>query len=332
MIPDPSPALYSTRSEWSDIIPIPQYEKANPLAPILYSEEYKDATDYLRGVVKAGEKSERVLELTEHVIRLNPAHYSAWQYRYETVVEIQWPLDTEMVLMDELADKYLKTYQVWHHRRLILTLSKKAREELAFVTKILKKDEKNYHTWAHRQWILAFHNDDALWAGELDFVDTMINRDVRNNSVWHHRFFVVFQSGVRDGEEDRERVVRRELIYTKQNISLAPNNASAWNYLRGALEFNKLPLSTVATFVKPYTVPLPENLRDIVDVENPPPGKGAELPCVAAVEFLADVYEEEAQSESIDKAVKLWKSLAEEHDTIRKKYWEYRIQQALLRV
>jgi len=163
-------------------------------------------------------------------------------------------------------------------------------------------------------------------------VDTMINRDVRNNSVWHHRFFVVFQSGVRDGEEDRERVVRRELIYTKQNISLAPNNASAWNYLRGALEFNKLPLSTVATFVKPYTVPLPENLRDIVDVENPPPGKGAELPCVAAVEFLADVYEEEAQSESIDKAVKLWKSLAEEHDTIRKKYWEYRIQQALLRV
>jgi protein farnesyltransferase/geranylgeranyltransferase type-1 subunit alpha len=139
--------------------------------------------------------------------------HSSRQYRYETVVEIQWPLDTEIALMDELADKYLKTYQVWHHRRLILTLSKKAREELAFVANILQKDEKNYHTWAHRQWVLAFYNDDALWAGELDFVDTMINKDVRNNSVWHHRFFVVFQSGVRDGEEDRERVVRRELMY-----------------------------------------------------------------------------------------------------------------------
>ncbi|KAF7344501.1 hypothetical protein MSAN_01932000 [Mycena sanguinolenta] len=331
MIPVPSPPLYSTRPEWADVVPIPQYEKANPLAPILYSEEYKDATDYLRAVVKSGEKSERVLQLTEHVIRLNPAHYSAWQYRYETVVAIQWPLETEIALMDELADKYLKTYQVWHHRRLILTLSKEAREELAFVAKILQQDEKNYHTWAHRQWILAFYNDDALWAGELDFVDTMMNKDVRNNSVWHHRFFVVFQSGVREGEENRERVVRRELIYTKQNISLAPNNASAWNYLRGVLEFTKLPLSTVATFVTPYTVPLPENLGDIVDVENPPPGKGAELPCVAAIEFQADIYEEEAQSESIEEAVRLWKSLAEEHDTIRKKYWEYRIQQALLR-
>lgn len=38
----------------------------------------KDATDYFRGVVKIGEKSQRVLQLTETIIRLNPAHYSAW--------------------------------------------------------------------------------------------------------------------------------------------------------------------------------------------------------------------------------------------------------------
>jgi hypothetical protein len=38
----------------------------------------KDATDYFRGIVRMGERSERVLELTEHIIRLNPAHYSAW--------------------------------------------------------------------------------------------------------------------------------------------------------------------------------------------------------------------------------------------------------------
>ena len=37
----------------------------------------KDATDYLRGIIKPGEKSPRVLELTEHIIRMNPAHYSA---------------------------------------------------------------------------------------------------------------------------------------------------------------------------------------------------------------------------------------------------------------
>ncbi|KAJ7078082.1 hypothetical protein C8R44DRAFT_825628 [Mycena epipterygia] len=329
MIPDPPPVPYSERPEWADVVALPQYEKANPLAPILYSEEYKDATDYLRGIVKAGEKSERVLQLTEHVIRLNPAHYSAWQYRYETLLAIQWPLELEVALMDELADKYLKTYQVWHHRRLLLTLApERAAAELVFIAGVLRSDEKNYHTWAHRQWILAFFNEPALWAGELDFVDTMLNADVRNNSAWHHRFFVVFQSGVREGEEDRTRIVRRELIYVKQNLSLAPNNASAWNYLRGVLEHNNLPYSTVAAFVRPYTVPRPANAVDIVDVENPPPGPGAELPCAAAVEFLADVYEE-AGGDATDEAVQLWKALADEHDTIRKKYWEYRVREAL---
>ncbi|KAJ7037926.1 hypothetical protein C8F04DRAFT_385393 [Mycena alexandri] len=332
MIPVPAPVLYAARDEWKDVVPITQYEKANPLAPILYSEEYKDATDYLRGIVQAGEKSERVLQLTEHVIRLNPAHYSAWQYRYETLLALESSLEAEVALMDELADKYLKTYQVWHHRRLLLIRAglPGAPAELAFIAKILRQDEKNYHTWAHRQWVLAFYNDDGLWAGELDFVDTMMNKDVRNNSVWHHRFFVVFQAGVRQGEEDRERIVRREIIYVKQNISLAPNNASAWNYLRGVLEFNKLPLSTVGPFIRPYTVSLPDPVDDGIDLENPGPGRGAELPCAAAVEFLADVYEEEGKA-SVSKAVELWKSLAEEHDTMRKKYWEYRIQQALVR-
>jgi len=217
---------------------------------------------------------------------------------------------------------------VWHHRRLLLLRTRTPAAELAFISRILQRDEKNYHTWAHRQWLLAFFNDDALWAGELDFVDTMMNKDVRNNSVWHHRFFVVFQSGVREGEVDRERIVRRELIYVKQNISLAPNNASAWNYLRGVLEHNRRPFSTVAAFVEPYTVPLPDAATDIVDLENPPPGRGAELPCAAAVEFLADVYEE-AGGADVQKAVELWRSLANEHDTIRKKYWEYRIREAM---
>lgn len=38
----------------------------------------KDATDYFRGIIKTGEKSLRVLQLTETIIKLNPAHYSAW--------------------------------------------------------------------------------------------------------------------------------------------------------------------------------------------------------------------------------------------------------------
>jgi hypothetical protein len=92
--------------------------------------------------------------------------------------------------------------------------------------------------------------------------------------------------------------------YVKQNLSLAPNNASAWNYLRGVLEHARLPFATVMDFVRPYTVPLPATPTDIADLENPPPGRGAELPCAAAIEFLADVYEEAGGADT-DKAVEV---------------------------
>ncbi|KAF8069038.1 hypothetical protein FPV67DRAFT_1580714 [Lyophyllum atratum] len=325
-----SVALYAERPEWNDVTPLPQYEDANPIAPIFYSEEYKDATDYFRGIVKTGEKSERVLELTEDIIRQNPAHYSAWQYRYETLLALKSPLDVELKLMDELAVKFLKTYQVWHHRRLLLMLTSKPIPELAFITESLKVDAKNYHTWSYRQWLLAFFNDEDLWAGELDFVDTMLAQDVRNNSAWHHRFFVVFQSGLREGETDRGRVVRRELTFVKQNIALVANNPSAWNYLRGILDTNNLPYSRLEDFVRPYTATTSESSNtDLVDLENPPPSRSAQLPCPAAVEFLADIHEKEGGMDRVLQAVELWRSLADEHDTIRKKYWEYRIREAL---
>lgn len=113
--------------------------------------------------------------------------------------------------MDELAITHLKTYQVWHHRRLLVQQTNMPAPELAFIANALQSDAKNYHTWSYRQWILAHFNDDALWRGELPFVQRMLAIDLRNNSAWHHRFFVVFQSGVRKGDEDRDAVVRREL-------------------------------------------------------------------------------------------------------------------------
>jgi protein farnesyltransferase/geranylgeranyltransferase type-1 subunit alpha len=121
--------------------------------------------------------------------------------------------------MDELAIKFLKTYQVWHHRRLLLThISSNSsppnldiiKKELNFIEKCFDTDSKNYHTWSYRQWLLAHFNDDELWEGELPFAEKLLSEDVRNNSAWHHRFFVIFDSGVREGDEDREEVIRRE--------------------------------------------------------------------------------------------------------------------------
>jgi len=107
------------------------------------------------------------------------------------------------------------------------TATRKPAPELAFIARSLKVDEKNYHTWSYRQWLLAYFNDDELWAGELDFVEQMLKEDIRNNSAWHHRFFTVFQSGTRKGDEDRDEVARRELVYVwfpTSRLSVSPND------------------------------------------------------------------------------------------------------------
>lgn len=69
------------------------------------------------------------------------------------------------------------------------------------------------------QWLLSYFNDeDDLWINELDFVEAMHAQDVRNNSAWHHRFFVVWGCGVRDGEQDRARVLRREIMCVLRDL------------------------------------------------------------------------------------------------------------------
>ena len=135
------------------------------------------------------------------------------QYRYETLLATNADLKAELLLMDDIASQHLKTYQVWHHRRLLIQHLKTARPELAFIASILEHDAKNYHTWSYRQWLLAHFNDDSLWAGELPYVEEMLSNDLRNNSAWHHRFFVVWGSGVRQGDENRQDTLRRELKY-----------------------------------------------------------------------------------------------------------------------
>jgi len=134
-------------------------------------------------------------------------------------------------------------------------------------------------------------------------------------------FFVVFDSGVREGDENREEVLRREVSYTKGKISLAPNNLSPWNYMRGILDRTKTEYGSIEEFVTPYTKS-EESPESVVDLDNPPPSKGAQLPAAPAVEFLADIRESQGR---IPEATELFKLLGDQLDTIRKRYWEFRI-------
>lgn len=338
--------LYADREEWRDITPLEQSDLENPLVPIFYPIEYKDAMDYFRGIVATKEHTDRVLELTEHIIRMNPAHYSVWQYRYSTLLALCSPeyLTKELDLMDELCLKFMKYYQVWSHRKLLLLLPESPSstsgpnplahiiptpsQELTYLSRVLATDAKNYHTWAYRQWVLTHYGDThpGIWEYELIATDILIEDDVRNNSAWHHRFFICFASGAQNGVEERE------LAFVKSKISLSPNNLSAWNYLRGILDKLKIRYAELQTFVELYSGPRVGNRNEdedeveVYDLDNPRPSSNADLPCALAIEFLADIHEQEGDNE---KAINLLTSLAEDHDTTRKRYWEYRARELL---
>lgn len=98
----------------------------------------------------------------------------------------------------------------------------------------------------------------------------------------------------------------------KEKIALAPNNPSAWNYLRGVLDYTKTPLVELAPFVRMYTIPGPAAPPETMDLDNPAPTEGAQLPAVDALEFLADIYEQQG-GEQVPKAVEVrcWPSVSE---------------------
>ncbi|ORY92535.1 hypothetical protein BCR35DRAFT_285887 [Leucosporidium creatinivorum] len=349
---------FSQRPGWEDLQPIPQADAPNALVPIAYTEHYRDAMDTFRALVAKGEKSPRAIEVTEQLIRMNPGHYSIWAYRAETLLATNADLSKELDLMDELVKEHIKSYQVWQHRRTIVTSLQSSTRELPFTTRALSFDSKNYHTWAYRQWVLchffssqttpaplserkatssAEEDGDekkrkSVWQEELEYTRELLEKDVRNNSAWNHRFFVVFESGEGGGEE--KEVVEREIRYTKTLLSLAPNNPSAWNYLRGILSHSHLPLSSLTPFVTPLALNTPASMP----ADEPPVSDKAELPAVGAVEWLADAGAEEAEKEGTEggrekgvEAAALFRSLIQ-FDPIRTNYWQFRADEVLQKV
>lgn len=125
---------YADSEEWADVVPIEQDDGGpNPLAAIAYTESYSEAMAYLRAVMAKDEKSERVLELTEDIIGMNPAHYTVWYvpaselklladersyrgrrlYRASVLFSLDADLAEELQWLDDVSLKHLKNYQIW---------------------------------------------------------------------------------------------------------------------------------------------------------------------------------------------------------------------------
>ncbi|KAH6612675.1 hypothetical protein C7974DRAFT_82635 [Boeremia exigua] len=300
----PPPKFYHDDEAWADVEPLPQDDGGmHPLAAIAYTQEYSEAMGYLRAVMANNEFSERGLGLTEHIINMNPAHYTVWLYRAKTISELKKPLEDEIKWLNPTALKHLKNYQIWHHRQTIIDALGSPEGEGDFVAQMLEKDEKNYHVWSYRQWLVKrFNLFDK--PEELKWTESMIEADVRNNSAWNHRYYLVI--GSREGHAPSQEIVQREIEYTKQAIRKAPQNQAPWNYLTGILRAGQQPKSAVKSFA-----------AEFADIESPD-----EVYSSHALDLLADIYaEEENNKESAVKALDL---LATRYDPIRANYWNYR--------
>ena len=71
-----------------------------------------------------------------------------------------------------------------------------------------------------------------------------------------------------------------------------------------------MPYSTQAAFAELYVVDAVKagTNDDVIDLDNPPPSQGAELPCPAALEFMADVHEAKGK-EGVAEAVRVCRFL-----------------------
>ena len=56
---------FSSRPEWADVTPVPQDDGPDPVVPIAYAPEYREAMDYFRAVLASDELSQRAHSLTD---------------------------------------------------------------------------------------------------------------------------------------------------------------------------------------------------------------------------------------------------------------------------
>ena len=184
-------------------------------------------------------------------------------------------------------------------------LSTMPSNEGTFLARMLSKDAKNYHVWSYRQWLVRHFE---LWSAnrassEIAYVESLLGADVRNNSAWNHRWFVIF--GNESAPPIIDEVWEREIEFAKGKIWEAPQNQSAWNYLRGVLRKKGRATEGLKCFA-----------TEFADLE-----KVDEVRSSHALDFLAEIWAKEKEKEKAERALAL---LAERYDPIRKNYWEYR--------
>ena len=338
-------AEFSTRPGWEDTLPIPQDDGPEPVCAIAYTEEYIEVMDLFRAVLKANEMSHRAFMLTAEVVDMNPANYTAWEFRRRCLKALKLDLQSELQYTQEMAEDNPKNYQIWFHRRAVVELHGVPSKEMDFVNGILTEDMKNYHAWSYRQWVLrTFGNTCKMWEPELESINNMLKLDHYNNSAWNQRWFVVcFMELSPVSEEDPpppflpENIVQREIDFALSWIEKDVTNESPWTYIRGLMRV-RAPNPAMTTFREPPTdigvegnwrfSSFPGLVTKMIELRN---GGGANS--VPLLGLLLEAYESKLSAarvtsadeytETLERAREICDHLAAV-DSIRRMYWARR--------
>ncbi|SPQ97845.1 unnamed protein product (mitochondrion) [Plasmodiophora brassicae] len=288
-------SLAELRDLFHDVARVRQDDGPDSVVAIQYPPDFVEAMDLFRAMLKADEMSERALMLTEYVIELNSANYTAWQYRRRVIEALDKDWRDELALCDAIGGASPKNYQLWNHRREVIQKLGDASGELEVTAVALEDDAKNYHVWGHRQWCIATF---GLWDDEIAFAEKLLVADPYNNSAWNQRWFVVTRNNTVAWTED---VARREVAFAQRHLSEIADNESPWNYVLGILDATKYALPKVVDEAVTFAEGLPS--------------------CRFAAGLLFDVYEVLGRlPEATEVAGRLETSL----DVIRSRYWAWR--------
>lgn len=277
---------------------------------------------------------EQELDWLNDIAQRNQKNYQIWQHRQGVILGLAGAA-AGGVSSTEAAAHFAAENK--HQNEQIQTL---IRKEQAFIERMFELDAKNYHVWSYRQWLVrtfALWPDDAVAAsnqqsattdircqdfGELAFTDRMLRADVRNNSAWCHRWFILngAPASTSGGAFKKDPQLRRcESQYAQQAIRRAPQNQSAWNYLRGLVREGGLldQASAEDEEAKEVRRELHAFVEDFANLEVP-----ERVVSSFALELLGELVG--FGEGGIERAGRAFELLGERFDPLRKRYWGYR--------
>ncbi len=164
---------------------------------------------------KAGDKSEKALELTYKMLVMNPDCYTWWNYRREILLHLHGSKEDK-----EDTNSLGLTMEASEDLKIPASRGSELRDkELQLTVDAIMKNPKSYPAWSHRQWILLRFECDYDY--EIKLCNDMLDADQRNFHCWNYRRFVIKAS---------ERSVTSELEYCTEKIEQNFSNYSAFHH------------------------------------------------------------------------------------------------------